>query len=86
MKFYENQLKLQVKLLKEIGQQPAGSEADQDNYRLFHRSTVNLLKEYLRKHFNNIKAYKYWTDGDRVLTLFDGEPKHDHQIDIILGR
>lgn len=86
MKFYENQLKLQVKLLKEIGQQPAGSEADQDNYRSFRQSTVNLLKEYLRKHFNNIKAYKYWTDGDRVLTLFDGEPKHDRQIDIILGR
>lgn len=86
MKFYENQLKLQVKLLKEIGQQPAGSLDDQDNYRSFYHSTVNLLKEYLRKHFNNIKAYKYWTDGDRVLTLFDGEPKHDHQIDIILGR
>ena len=86
MKFYENQLKLQVKLLKEIGQRPAGSEADQDNYRSFRQSTVNLLKEYLRRHFNNIKAYKYWTDGDRVLTLFDGEPKHDRQIDIILGR
>lgn len=86
MKFYENQLKLQVKLLKEIGQQPAGSEVDQDDYLSFHQSTVNLVKEYLRKHFNNIKAYKYWTDGDRVLTLFDGEPKHDRQIDIILGR
>lgn len=86
MKFYENQLKLQVKLLKEIGEQPAGSEADQDNYRSFRQSTINLLKEYLRRHFNNIKAYKYWTDSDRVLTLFDGEPKHDRQIDIILGR
>lgn len=84
MRIYENQLKLQVKLLNEIGKQPAGSENDQDNYRSFYRSTVNLLKEYLRKHFQDVKAYKYWTDQDRVLTLFDGD--HDKQIDIILGR
>lgn len=84
MRFYENQLKLQVKLLKEIGKQSVASEADQDNYRSFYRSTVNQLKEYLRKHFKNVKAYKYWTDGDRVLTLFDGD--HNKQIDIILGR
>lgn len=86
MNIYENQLKLQVKLLKQIGQQPAGSESDQDHYRSFKRDTVNLIKEYLRKRFNNIKAYRYWTDGDRVLTLFDDEPKHNRQIDIILGR
>lgn len=84
MRLYENQLKIQVKLLNEIGNNPAGSEADQDNYRYIYRSTVNQLKEYLRKHFKNVKAYKYWTDGDRVLTLFDGD--HDKQIDIILGR
>ena len=84
MRFYENQLKLQVKLLNEIGKRPASSEADQDNYRSIYRSTVDQLKEYLRKHFRNVKAYKYWTDQDRVLTLFDG--RHDKQIDIILGR
>lgn len=84
MIIYERQLKQQVHLLKELGKQEYKGEEEQACYSRFYHQTVNLLKEYLHNHFKNIKAYKYWTHGDRVLTLFDGN--HDKQIDIVLGR
>lgn len=85
MNIYENQLKEHVKEIKKMGKEEYGGEEKQDVYRRIYSGTVNSIKEYLRKNFKNIGAYRYWTDNDdRVLTLFDGD--HNDQIDIVLGR
>ena len=85
MNIYEDQLKEQVREVVALGKMPAGGEEDQKHYSKIRRDTAISIKEYLRKNFKNVKAYKYWTDSEeRLLTLFD--EKHDKQIDVTLSR
>ena len=79
MSEYENELLDDVRRVREL------STMDYKHYMRAKAWTIENIRDYIVARAKNLKALQYWlVNGDRILTLFDGE--HNKQINIILGR